>query len=414
MSKKGEEQYDFLPEDQQEGFEDEAVEFKTNNNTVLYSTDWTVDSVVRLVQKGRLNLNPSFQRRQAWNPTDRSRFIESLILNIPVPQIVLAEHPKEKGKYIVIDGKQRLLTVTQFLSGKYQIKSKIHNPDSIFEGFKLSGLKNQQSFNGKYFCELDEGIQNIIEDNVLRTVIIRSVEQEEFLFEAFLRLNQGSKSLSTQELRQAMYPGHYTTWLDKYVCQCKPLQKAFKIDQPDARMRDTEIALRFFAFDALLDGYDGNFKKLLDRYTEKQAKACNEEIDIDQLPNEAIRFERALETTIGVFGEDAFKKYDGEESKYISRFNRAVFDSMTYFFRHEEIAEKALESKDKVVKAFKNLCTKSEDYLEGVGPHFRSVDNTYFRLHLWGEELGKALDINLSDKSVSIKTTNGGKKKLSV
>ncbi|MFM5890715.1 MAG: DUF262 domain-containing protein, partial [Dolichospermum sp.] len=67
--------------------------------------------------RNNIQLTPRFQRRDAWDITLKSRFIESLILGFPVPQIVLAVNRQEKGKFIVLDGKQRLLTILQFYGG---------------------------------------------------------------------------------------------------------------------------------------------------------------------------------------------------------------------------------------------------------------------------------------------------------
>lgn len=66
------------------------------------------------IAKDNIDLDPKFQRRDAWDQYDKSRLIESLILGLPVPPIILAERKGVKNKYIVIDGKQRLLTLRQF------------------------------------------------------------------------------------------------------------------------------------------------------------------------------------------------------------------------------------------------------------------------------------------------------------
>ncbi|MGN6930399.1 DUF262 domain-containing protein, partial [Neisseria sp. P0015.S010] len=76
--------------------------------------DWTTETIIRQIEKGNIILNPDFQRRDAWNKKKKSQFIESLILGLPIPQIVLAESKDQKGKYIVLDGKQRLLSLRQF------------------------------------------------------------------------------------------------------------------------------------------------------------------------------------------------------------------------------------------------------------------------------------------------------------
>jgi hypothetical protein len=84
------------------------------NQAVTWATDWTTETIVLQLQRGVIDLNPNFQRRDAWRQTRKSRFIESLILGLPIPEIVLAERKEKRGTYIVIDGKQRLLTLKQF------------------------------------------------------------------------------------------------------------------------------------------------------------------------------------------------------------------------------------------------------------------------------------------------------------
>src|SRR5947209_7589571 len=81
---------------------------------VVNGTDWTTETIVSQLRRGNIQLNPRFQRRDAWKLDRKSRFIESLIVGLPIPQIVLAESKQERGKFIVLDGKQRLLAILQF------------------------------------------------------------------------------------------------------------------------------------------------------------------------------------------------------------------------------------------------------------------------------------------------------------
>jgi len=101
------------------------------SQAVLYASDWTVETVVSQLERGNIELNPQFQRRDAWNVRAKSRFIESVILGLPIPQIVLAEKVNQRGRYIVLDGKQRLLSLLQF-TGKF------NGPQNAFG---LSGLQ---------------------------------------------------------------------------------------------------------------------------------------------------------------------------------------------------------------------------------------------------------------------------------
>src|ERR1700728_4209966 len=83
------------------------------SDIVLYTLDWSVQSLLERIG-GTFNINPSFQRRDAWTHERKSRYLESLILGLPVPQIVVAEDGRNKGQFIVLDGKQRLITIKQF------------------------------------------------------------------------------------------------------------------------------------------------------------------------------------------------------------------------------------------------------------------------------------------------------------
>ena len=81
---------------------------------LVTGTDWTTETLLDQLVRENIQLNPRFQRRDAWNIVRKSRFIESIILGFPIPHIVLASNQKERGKFVVLDGKQRLLTILQF------------------------------------------------------------------------------------------------------------------------------------------------------------------------------------------------------------------------------------------------------------------------------------------------------------
>src|SRR5271156_1022170 len=84
------------------------------SKTVWTASDWTTETILRQIEKGNIQLNPQYQRREVWKAERKSKFIESLIIGLPIPQIVLAEDQTRRNSYIVIDGKQRLLTLSQF------------------------------------------------------------------------------------------------------------------------------------------------------------------------------------------------------------------------------------------------------------------------------------------------------------
>jgi Protein of unknown function DUF262. len=169
------------------------------------ATDWTTETMLSQISKGNISLNPRFQRRDAWEISRKSRFIESLLVGFPVPPIVLAEQRFERGQYIVLDGKQRLLSISQFAPGL---------AGSSFTQFALEGLTLRAELNGLKYDDfastsrLAAELRNF-ENQPIRTIVVRHWSNENILYHVFLRLNTGNKPPSPQELRQALHPGPF-------------------------------------------------------------------------------------------------------------------------------------------------------------------------------------------------------------
>jgi hypothetical protein len=161
------------------------------------SRDWTVETIVRQVQQENIDLDPAFQRRNAWRDHRRSRLIESFILAFPVPQLVLAENPRRRGTFIVIDGKQRLLTIAGLFLPAYR---------NYWASTRFSGLSVLTDFNGvdldKFLVESQYSKNRRQLNNAdIRTTIITGFKDEDVLYDIFYRINTGSVPLSSQELR---------------------------------------------------------------------------------------------------------------------------------------------------------------------------------------------------------------------
>ena len=100
---------------------------------VVSGTDWTTETIVSQLKRNNIQLRPRFQRRDAWKRDRKSRFIESLIVGLPIPQIVLAESKQDRGKFMVLDGKQRLLSILQYWGMAEVIIMRTHSPESHSE-----------------------------------------------------------------------------------------------------------------------------------------------------------------------------------------------------------------------------------------------------------------------------------------
>ncbi len=132
-----------IPDDQQEDEGDIGLHISFKDAVVL-SSDWTIETINSQIQKGNIDLAPGFQRRFAWDDVSRSRLIESILVGLPVPNIVLADNRAQRGQFIVIDGKQRLDYIYKFIANSFSLKGLDIRPDldgKFFDSLPLEDRK---------------------------------------------------------------------------------------------------------------------------------------------------------------------------------------------------------------------------------------------------------------------------------
>lgn len=367
-----------------EGEDDLSQSLEVFDEAVIWGTDWTTETVINQLKRKNIDLNPKFQRRDAWSKSAKSKFIESLILGLPIPPIILAENRDRKGSYTVIDGKQRLLTIRQFFASK---------ENDEFNQLKISGLKILTALNGKTIKHL-ESTPNLnrhftqLSNQTIRTIVIRNWPNENFLYTVFLRLNTGSVKLSPQELRQALNPGEFIDFADSFSLESIAIKKMLGLKEPDYRMRDVEIVIRYFTFKYFIENYTGNLKAAFDNTVKK----LNESWDLQKetIKDHAKALDEAINFTINAFGEkEAFSKWNGAD--FQKNFNRAIFDIMVYYFSNDAIRDLAHHKKTEIVDAFKNLCDYDADFLTSFEHTTKSLQNTAKRFETWGNCLSEVL-----------------------
>ena len=229
-----------------------------------------------------LKLDESFQRNGGiWGRKNKSLFIESVILNIPIPSIYLSED--KEGTLIVIDGRQRLSTLFDYMDDK----------------FKLSGLSILLELNGKKFSQLVDNLakyKSKIEDRSLHVAKIRYGTDETFIIETFERVNTKGARLNAQEIRNALHQGKSTELLnsisDMYDGDNQIIDKS--------RMKDKYLILRYISMKyyylALQDNKKVEFKSITD-YLASIMKLLNKATDeyINEIKNDFINsYDRAI------------------------------------------------------------------------------------------------------------------------
>lgn len=359
----------------------DAAQTQQFSEAVLHSADWTVETIVAQLTRRNIEMNPRFQRRDAWGLRRKSAFIESLILGLPVPQIVLAEKKGQRGKYIVLDGKQRLLSLLQYTG----------NADgSGNNGFRLSGLEARADLARKNFKSLSEpALENDLNaflNYTIRTVVIRNWPSYDFLHLVFLRLNTGSVKLSPQELRQAMFPGDFSNLVDDAAAESNALRTLLSSNAPDPRMRDVELLVRFLGFHLFLSDYNGRMKDFLDNTCERLNESWG---DLQPKIDAAIAtFNTAADELIRVFGNDSVARKAGSKS-----FNRAIFDALIFYAADDQIRE-AIAGNQAAVRSAYNEIIQDQVFLEAAESDTAGVPNTLARLQLWGLKLRDRLGIS--------------------
>ncbi|MCY3861002.1 MAG: DUF262 domain-containing protein [bacterium] len=376
------------------GVEDESdIESTEASRAFITGSDWTTETIVSQLRKGNIDLNPSFQRREVWTAKRKSSLIESIILNFPIPQLVLAAQKDDPNTYIVLDGKQRLLAIRQFCADPNDDR------DEQFQPLYLEGLTVREELNG----ESREGLVsqpdqfqntlNAFDNHTIRTVVIRHWPDEDYLHRVFQRLNTGSVPLSSQELRQAIHPGPFTDFVDDFSADSNSLQQALGIEKPDFRMRDNEILLRAISFGRRAEEYRGNLKRFLDESTELFNTQWAEYEDT--IYEEAKRCEAAIDATIEIFGaHNSFSTYSGAE--FEGRFNRAVFDIMLYYFRDQTIRDKALEVPEQITDYFVQLSVENSEFQQSLIATTKSMGATATRLSEWARALESAIGMSIT------------------
>lgn len=263
------------------------------DDLIVQSSELALMNIASLAETGALDLSPRFQRRNRWNRERQSKLIESFVMNAPVPPVYLAE--EHRGRFAVIDGKQRLTAIAQFLAND----------------FKLQGLSFRYDLDGRHFSELGPTAQSTLAMRPLRVVTVMRQTPDWVKYEVFLRLNTGGQPLNAQEVRNVAFPGLLNDSL-QHLSRHPFLRQQLKIRNESspayADMSDVEFVLRFFAMSDYWTEFRGNLREALDQFMLTRGDASERETSAL-----AHRFTAALEGCAQIWGNDAFKRYDGAQ-----------------------------------------------------------------------------------------------------
>lgn len=272
-------------------------------NISSYGADFDVDGLVKRMGRGDIFI-PPFQRDYVWNLSDASRFIESLLLGLPVPGIFLAKDP-DTNKSLVIDGQQRLKSLQFFYDGYFNPK-----PDQKTRRvFKL--LNVQPQYEGKIYVDLDEKDRVRLNDSIIHATVIKQESpagDDTSVYHVFERLNAGGRKLMPQEIRTAIFHGNLVELLRQL--NATPEWRSI-FGKESNRLKDQELILRFLAMHFTGLDYAKPMSEFLNKFSKKNRnpdqafiKQCGQlftqtiGIIHQTIGNEAFRPERALNAAV--------------------------------------------------------------------------------------------------------------------
>lgn len=360
--------------------------------------DFNVVTLFSLINSGKLSI-PSFQRNYVWDIGKASKLIESLVIGLPVPQIFLYD---DSGKYSVIDGQQRMLTIYYFMAGRFPKKDKRGVLRQLFE--RKGRIPEEDLASDEYFTKFtlklpaEDDTVNVINTlhkknyatlgsyrddfdfRTIRCVIIKQVspsEDKSSVFEIFNRLNSGGVNLTSQEIRLSLYHSQFMIMLTALNAN-KKWRALLDLIDVDVHMRDVEILLRGIAALEFGKEYSSPMKRFLNIACYKAAK-----YDADQIDRITKTFDRFLECVDGEGG----KLFEIAEGRFSVPLFEVCFKSICE--QIEKGGAIASEAARQAVCDLKN----SREFLELVKGKTTNKTNYDRRLVLAEEAIGQRMAV---------------------
>ena len=356
-----------------ETIESEEEDFYTDDDIFSFNS-WGADLSFRELIERYTNeelVKPELQRNYVWDKASASRFIDSILLGLPIPSIFLAKQSDEK--LLIIDGYQRIMTVFDYVRGIFSVDNKV---------FKLSNSdKINERWRGKAFSELSETEQRKIKNTTIHSIIFvqaKPSDNDTGLYQIFERINTSGKTLMPQEIRNCIYQGKLNSLLLK-LNKDETWRSLFGGKEEDSRMRDVEFILRYLFI------RNTNFKEM-----NKSAISLKLELNLfmkdkKNSENEALsKFEKDFLSTTkkahALFNKNAFHNVSKEKTDQLSeKFNPTIFDSIMTVLSEVEIPEEVNQAD---FEAKRKLLLQDSDYQKSTSIRTTNIESINKRIDL--------------------------------
>lgn len=360
--------------EEQETYSDDSL-----FNITSFGTDLSFRELISMYDEGDLE-KPELQRHYVWDKKEASRFIDSILLGLPVPSIFLAK--TEDDRRLIVDGYQRVMTVYDY------VKRGIFGGDGKSFELSKSEVINER-WRGKTFRELTDAEQRKIRNTPIHAIVFEQKEPKDDdsgMYQIFERINTSGRSLKPQEIRNCVNHGEFNQLLSQ-LNNNKSWRLLYspKNEKIDSRMADVELILRLFAFSFIskmeeIKTNQINLVKYLNYFMKR-----NKDFSIISKEECLDIFNSLMNFFIKTFDLNLFrngKRDVNNNFSYATKINPAIFDSVcaatVFCYKRNKLSDFDNQSlSEKYIELLEN-----ENYQSVISQRTTNTENIKERINL--------------------------------
>lgn len=343
-------------------------------NITSWGADLSFRELISMYEEDDL-VKPDLQRKYVWTKDEASRFIDSVLLGLPVPSIFLAKSGEQK---LIVDGYQRLMTVYDFTRGVFSGDGKV---------FKLSNsIIINEKWRGKAFAELTSDEQRRVRNTTIHAIIFeqKHPKSDTGMYQIFERINTSGRTLKPQEIRNCVYHGPFNTLLSNLNINTD-WRLLFGSQEEDSRMSDIEMIVRFFALkDISARTRAGqkqiSLKKYLNEYMGDANKLSKEEYD-----SMTETFCDTMAFISQNIGKDAFHNLSKTTEKrpvqvFVDKFHPTIFDAISIATSNLIASKKTIDVDDITNRHL--ILLNNTDFVDAISIRTTNIDKIKSRINI--------------------------------
>lgn len=269
-----------ISDEKQKKIDNAESEIKSASKTIdYYTSEYVIETLITKLERNDYEI-PVYQRKNVWERARKSKFIESILIGLPIPFLFFWQNP-DTGRLEIVDGAQRLTSIREFYQNK----------------LKLINLEKIPSANGLYFKDLPPSRQRKFLDKSLRGIMLTEKADAEARFDLFERINTGSKIATPAEIRRGLLQGPFFEMVLK-LSENKNFNELTKINKRRAESGEKdELISRFFAYGDDLSKYSDKVREFIFNYVGEMNRKFQSE------PKLQLEYEKRFETIMDFFKE---------------------------------------------------------------------------------------------------------------